>query len=257
MGKLLLGLAAGIVLTSTVFFLFISESEDSPSMAETLRSPLVDTTESRANGSPQSSTLADTEQANRVEQPAETVAANNATLDLTEDQLRNLPLEEVQAIGDSVQDGTLRSRALNEILRRQRIARWGNEPPPTHPITLPPEFGWLAENPDHLHEQLQREPVDPDWAAVTEAQIATFLSEHSEIVQKYGQPIVHCRTSGCELAFVAYGIEESAFQIMSDGKFFAVNEQPWADQFANSGATLFNAQTQGDATTILWHLIRE
>ena len=266
MGKILLGLAAGIALTSLAFLVLDGEAGKDPSRAEEiapLRSLPDGATQVVAESNPQTSARDDAEQPNQVEGSAASAAANSQTRDLTSDQLRNLTLEELQALGKAefsrvtAENYLLAMGIQGELLRRQNIEEWSKEPPPTQPIMLPSEFAWLTENPDSAHERLQREAIDPDWSFATEAQIVTFLAEHPEIRQKYGQPTVTCRTSGCELAFVAYGVNETVFQIMEGGMFHSVNDQPWADQFWNPGDNWFNAHTEGDVTTILWHLIKD
>ena len=180
---------------------------------------------------------------------------DSTRFDLSADEVRSLTMEELQALYEGGElAAPLLGRVVSEIVRRQNIERWANEPPPTQPIVLPPEFGWLSEDLDPFHEKLQRESADPDWAALTEGQIATFLAENQEITEKYGQPTINCRETGCEVAFVAYGVDESAVRIMAEGMFWSVNDQPWVDQFDNPAGYLFNVRNVGDSTTILWHL---
>lgn len=153
--------------------------------------------------------------------------------------------------------------AQQRFFRARDADRWANEPPPTHAITLPPEFDYLFEERNSSHERLQREPVDPAWSAVTEAQLNSHFSARPEITEKYGYPIINCRTTGCEVAFIAYGIENSGFadnpglEVSAMFEFQADNadifEQPWTEQFASRRVEA-GVHTEDGVTTILWYL---
>jgi hypothetical protein len=271
MAKLLLGIAVGIASTTTAFVFFASESDEIATEVRTevplASSPVRDGDEVIQTGeeiSPRDEALAEIEALREALERVESLKAQaqEAIPDLTEEQLRNLTTDELDAMIAASAGGPKYGRMLGESVRRARVEMWSNAPPPTEPITLPPEFGWLETNYDGYHELLQREPVDPNWSYTTEAQIATFLGEHPEITQKYGQPQVTCRTSGCQLAFVAYGVDETFAQITGVGlgpprMLSAVTDYPWADQFRSPTNTLFNTHTDGNVTTILWHLIKK
>jgi hypothetical protein len=264
MGKMLLGLVVGIALTTAVFVFVGSKSDEVSTGAELASPPVRDgATQTLIESSERERALNETE---ALRESLEQIAslktqAQEAVPTLSEAQLRNLTADELDEMTKATAGGPQYGRFLGEGLRRERVERWGNAPPPDQPINLPPEFSWLDDNFDPFHEQLQRESVDPDWSYVTEAQIAAFLGEHPEITQKYGQPTVTCRTSGCQLSFVAYGVDESTLEIMGlatgQSVLHSIIEYPWADQFATPTNTLFNSHTDGNVTTILWHLVRK
>lgn len=126
-----------------------------------------------------------------------------------------------QSVGtsDPPANGDSRSAVPNELANdsesgeikgsgdtRSADGRSPQPPPPEQPIPLPPEFEWLATDP--AHDLVQREPHDVNWAPAIEARFSRFLSENPELVQTYGYPrSIVCRTSMCELLFVAYGLE--------------------------------------------------
>ena len=257
MGKVFLGLVSGIVLTSAAFLVLNSESgSDSSSIADTSS-----VRPSTPQDQPQITASDVPENAGSVQVTDSSTNTDIPLPELTENYLRSLTPEELQSLVERAEDERPANQqqylaVIGEKFRRETIERWSNEPPPTQPISLPSEFSYLSlsDRPDHDHEQLQREPIDPVWSAVTEGQIATFLSEHPEITQKYGHPTVNCRTTGCELAFVSYGLEEPAFQMFFGGAFKSVSEEPWSEQFDNSWDNLFDVRKEGDVTTILWHL---
>jgi hypothetical protein len=91
---------------------------------------------------------------------------------------------------------------------------------------------------DEWHELIQREPVDPVWSAATELQIQTYLAERPEITSKYGFPTVNCRTTRCEVAFVAYGIDDEDRVASQQGLTPEFNVQ---------------VNRQNGVATILWH----
>lgn len=163
--------------------------------------------------------------------------------------------------------------AQQELRRRERVERLANQPPPDYPIALPPEFHWLAQNPNALHEITQSEDLDPTWSPIAEAQLRTFLNERPEILETYGSPTISCRTNYCEVAFVAYGLEGSLTEGASEQRFrdtFSdVYNQPWAEQLGLGGSTAsifgsggenipiaVDAHIEDGVTTFLWYLHR-
>lgn len=264
MWKLLVGLAAGSALTAAVFLLFYPQidREFVATQNETSPQSPADVADEAFDEPVLQDTDLDVRDAGRDAQESTAITgAPRPIRDLTEEQRRNLSDDELEAMIEATAGTSQYGRMLGERLRRERLEKFGNAPPPTRPITLPPEFAWLKDNPDPFHEQLQREAIDPDWSFATEAQIATFLAENPEISSKYGQPTVTCRISGCELSFVAYGVDETVLQVMGlatgQSVFWAIMDYPWAGQFVNPQNTLFNSHTDGNVTTILWHLVRD
>ena len=168
--------------------------------------------------------------------------------------------------------------AVEAFRKALAIAEWSNAPPPDRPILLPPEFDHLSQSPDIWHELIQREPIDPAWSAATELQISTYLANRPEITGRYGFPIINCRATRCEAAFLSYGLEDqsraAAQQGLTPEFLIALNfrnqnaevyEQAWAEQFGyvpnrdESDPRILNVQvnSQNDVTTILWHFTVE
>lgn len=207
--------------------------------------------------------------------PADSVApstqAQNVRLanDRPGSGLRDLTREQLEAM---VSDGK-RSVELaeEELERRQRIERWANAPPVTFPIVLAPEFGWLADDPRDFHEGLQREPIDPAWSPRVEALLQSFFARR-EITERYGPPTINCRRTGCEIAFVAYGIDNSgrvtaaAARAGTTPDFFTDEDfrrttlefvdQPWAAEEFLYRYFAPNIESVNDATTFLVFLPR-
>jgi hypothetical protein len=154
------------------------------------------------------------------------------------------------------------------------------QPPPELPIVLPPEYDYLAEPSQRLniHHTLEREPYDPDWAPAMESQIAQFLAENPEIAQTYGYPTITCRTTRCEAAFVAHGLDPnlglgdeldyledlglSDFEVrrIGIGEHFAgltseFFETPGFEQFTTfNGYPSVQIRPEDGVTTLLWHM---
>jgi hypothetical protein len=147
------------------------------------------------------------------------------------------------------------------------------EEPPLYPITLPSEFtSWLLEEPRTAHEYVQRDAFDPDWAPAAESEIYRFISEQPEITATHGSPIINCRTASCEIAFVAYGIDNSVRASSPDASTTADGYTSMDFARAMSGfwerdgvAELFGSpapfarafvKTEDGVTTILWYPVR-
>ena len=146
--------------------------------------------------------------------------------------------------------------ARDEFLRAQRVAKWAAAPPPVQPISLPPEFDYLSSDPLDPHELTQREPVDPAWAATTTMQINGYLAARPEITSKYGFPQIECRTTRCEMAFIATGVGDAKDFRELTADFF---DEDWTGQFrlgAPPGVRIINlsVRNQGDITTLLWNV---
>jgi len=243
MGKAALGFIAGVALTGMVFLLFDEASEDIP--AEPV---LIEVPDSAARiPEPIAATGLQTVPS-MGEANSESGVVSSASAD---DRLPNL--EELKQRADATRRAN--DAAQRELLRAQRLARWADEPPPSLPIVLPAEFDYLLDDPSDNHERIQREAIDPVWAATTETQIHGYLATRPKATEEYGYPTVHCRTTRCEIAFVAYGVGEAReFRSAISG----VLDEPWMDQFTSGGVSLINANihNRGDVTTILWHLTR-
>jgi hypothetical protein len=155
-------------------------------------------------------------------------------------------------------------------------AEWSGASPPDLPILLPPEFDYLSRDRDIWHEMIQRERLDPVWSATTELQIKNYLAGQSEVLKRYGYPIVTCRATRCEAAFVAYDVlkdDRMAAQPGLTPEFLIaqtfrnqnaeVYEQSWGEQFGylpdrsenDPGILNIQVNTQDNVTTILWHFV--
>ena len=160
----------------------------------------------------------------------------------------------------------------SELRRREKIDTWARERPPELPIQLPPEMSQHLQIPSviDLHERLQRQPVDPEWSIAMEANLRSYFAS-AELLGTYGTPTINCRTTACEVAFVAYGLEakaQAAQRNAANGSTLSLilesefrdatsdfREQPWASQFIPTAPT-GSFRSQNGTTTILWHLYR-
>jgi len=263
-GKALLAFAAGVALT-VLAFVFLDDADQGSSTEPSLN----ETSVSTSPFIPESAAEVEVSDG-----PADAVSPSTQAQNvrLTNDQpgsLRDLTREQLEAM---VIDGK-RSADLaeKELERRQRSERWANEPPATFPFVLPPEFGWLADDPLDYHEGLQREPIDPAWSPMVEAQLRSYFAERREITERYGNPTINCRRSGCEIAFVAYGIDNSG-RVTADAAragttpdFFTDEDfriatadfadQPWTREFLNRYFAPY-IETVNGATTFLVFLAR-
>jgi hypothetical protein len=286
MGKLLLAFAAGVILTGLVFMLF--ERPPTPEVELNFPDSAVQT--AVPDPIPQLSETP-TVAIDIVEPapPAEMVSAGSGLPDdlkrlatgTSEDireKLSGWNDEELEALEQLVQTLTQPSPEMRdaevlaafvsrERLRRSLIASRADRPSSVPPIELPPEFNYLlTEDPSRIHEQIQREPVDPLWSYQMEANLRSFYSSHPQIAGKYGFPTINCRTDWCELAFVAYGMnrsrepsEQGAPPMRLISEFLSENtelsEQPWGDQL--NSERFPSVRTEPGGTLFLWHLSRK
>jgi hypothetical protein len=293
MRKAILGFLAGIALTSLAFVLLTGEpaapvAEGTLSVSPPSRSatdpggediPGIDppTIAETASTDPSSAAISDAE---GIPADVMRVALRDWTWEDARDSLRAWTDVELENLQDRAVEMTQPSKemqdaervmnlARQELARRNLVAHWANEPPPELPIELPPQFSWMAENPNTLHEQLQREPVDSTWSLQTEDSLRRFLTSRPEITNLYGLPTVNCRTSTCQIAFVAHGMEDPGPSRAGEGvnggrpKLSAdlseairpIYDQSWANQL-NRGQEYRNFGFQPGATTILVHIRR-
>ena len=181
-----------------------------------------------------------------------------------------------RSIAERSQEMLEAERVMNmvgvELQRREQIANWANEPPPSRPINLLPEFDSLLESSGvrNKHELFQREPFDPDWSPFMEASIQDFFASNPQASSTFSLMSINCRTSACELSFVAYNTgaasraAERGTSIVLPGQIVLsdfrqatseVSEQPWAGQFEldRSHPSIL---VQDDVATIIWQLYR-
>jgi len=290
MGRAFLGFIVGIALASLAFLLLDSEptpqaqdpavavaplSQSAPNSSRDV-SP-ANETPNASEGMPatrSSSTIAEgadlPEELRRFFRGDVTRVARRELLsDWSDDELRDL-IQRAESMMEPTQQmaeaESMRNLATSELRDRELLARWAEEGPPESPIRLPPEFGYLSDPNmmDHNHELLQRDPVDPGWSRQMEAQIQEFFVSRPEITATYGYPTITCRTSACEIAFVAYGI--GGDEIDPDRgwdthlAFWGASEefyqQPWSGQLnSNVGFPEPRFQDNG-AVTFLWHIPR-
>jgi len=196
------------------------------------------------------------EELRAVEERAEAIVACSQEVQEEQDAERTMA-----AVGD-------------ELLRRERIASWDAAPPPDQPILLPPEFNRHLEhaNVRRDHENLQREPVDQAWALPMEGNLRTFITGQSEFLGKYGYPTITCRTSRCEVTFVAYGLDTAAraaelgnpdmspeIVLLSDFSYVtrSLGEEPWVTDQLLPATVGPSIRTQDGITTVIWNLWRD
>jgi hypothetical protein len=161
--------------------------------------------------------------------------------------------------------------AERELRRAEDALKRATEVPPEQPITLPPEFDWLSENRSENHEFIQREPVDPTWSITAGRQIEGHFIDRPELSQEFGYPIIHCRTTRCEVAFVSYEVHaaDAAAGARVEGldtEFFSAirfrtslsefASHPGAEQFEPIQHDDLDVHVEDGVTTILWHLFR-
>ena len=121
------------------------------------------------------------------------------------------------------------------------------------------------------HEQLQREPMDPTWSLPMEANLRDFISAQPERLGQYGSPTINCRSSACEITFVAYGIDTAARaaeqgnanmapDIALQGDFFysgmALGEEPWAAGQLQANPISPAISVDDGIATVIWRLYR-
>jgi hypothetical protein len=171
---------------------------------------------------------------------------------------------------DAVREVRLRAeiedtqRALADLraeLEELAIVRELAAEPIISPITLPPEFEWIAENTYRslFHERMQREPIDVGWAGAIGPELESFIYNQPEIVQKYGAPTVRCHTTRCEVTFLSTGVIDDpsvaradaralfeASLVEMDGRFNCGPGECWAE-----------AETQDGIVTIFWGMTKD
>jgi hypothetical protein len=243
MGKAFVGFLVGVALTTMAFALF-SEA------------PADNFEESELSAAPPSGTS--TPLTTSESFPSYAIVAQSSTESRT--IVSRSPVQETPVTLEELEKRYKEAReasdiARDEFLRAQKVAKWAAAPPPTQPINLPPEFDYLSSDPLDPHELTQREPVDAAWAATTEMRINGYLAARPEITSKYGFPQIECRTTRCELAFVATGVGDAKDFRDLTADFFA---EDWTERFrigAPPGVGIINlsVRNQGDITTLLWN----
>lgn len=197
------------------------------------------------------------------------------------DLMRGWSDEELVAMAERAQSVTRSQEVLNaqrvlellssELQRRRELAEWANSPP-EEPIYLPPEFNQLMEDSLVLrhHEELQREPVDQAWSKPTESSFQNFFDSRPEIIDTYGTPTITCRTSGCEVALLAYGVDTATIarehqlpdsapaEVVYEDFSAAISgwsDQPWTRDFSMVLPPFI--RVENGATTIYWLMKRK
>jgi hypothetical protein len=104
----------------------------------------------------------------------------------------------------------------------------------------------------HFHTEIEREPLDPLWGPVTEAQLLNFLSQKPEVMT-HGVPEVHCRSITCEIQYAGYGM--NSMETTDWIEFFesGMRDQSWAQGFTRVGVV---TGEQDGVSTALWYLRR-
>lgn len=262
MSRVIIGIVTGAFVAGLAVFLWSESQESQPRDSELSRSvPTAVQIEPAAGPTDladptDGQNLADTNVVNVVD---ESVGQYLRPRDYTMDSVRDLTLEQLLAERDaatSLQGGMLFEW---ERRRRERVEKWASVPPPSNPIFLPPELYWVADEALDSFESMQREPDDPNWSSVTETQFATFFASNPDLLATYGTPAVDCRTSGCTIAVVAYGVPE--FSASGNGETLQVDEefksaisglldQEWIEQLNTSiGVPPSQIRSENGATT--------
>src|SRR5690606_8008227 len=99
----------------------------------------------------------------------------------------------------------------------------------------------------------QNQDIDPDWSLQTERQISDYLTAKPEITSKYGVPIVHCRTTSCQMLVTSYvsgegTLGEELRRVLAEDW----ENQAWSAQFIGSVET----HEQDGVETLVFYLAR-
>lgn len=162
-----------------------------------------------------------------------------------------------------VQDAAGSARQDETERRRVEVAKWRTIQPIISPVTLPPEFAWLAEADYRTpYDLIQREPVDLDWAPMTEAQLQSYFSTRQELINEYGWPVIHCGTTRCLVAFVVYGTKSDLVSTVSMQNRFKARVEDYLISAAESGLDNSNCEcvtvhSEDGVGTLLWTLLRQ
>jgi hypothetical protein len=297
MSKVILGFVAGMAFTSLAFVMFDASSPPSLKQIGDFRNIIPPASEEgqRDPQSSQTPSIADNAQISRLSESDASDAGLPEDLtrfalrdggylgaelrellsDWTDVELRALE-DRSRSIAERSQEMLEAERVMNmvgvELQRREQIASWANEPPPNRPINLPPEFDSLLESfgVRNKHELLQRESSDPDWSPLMETSLWDFFASNPQISTAFSLTSITCRTSACELSFVAYNTDaasraaERGTSIVLPGQIVGsdfrqatsqIFEQPWAGQF-QLDTSRPSISLQGDVATIIWQLNR-
>ncbi len=100
-----------------------------------------------------------------------------------------------------------------------------------------------------LHERLENEDRDANWASVMEIQLLTYFASRPALAENFALPVVVCRQSGCEVQSIGYGPD--SFQNWQAATA-DIGEQPWAQEFVDIRATaqVLNPGVQGIVTIL-------
>jgi len=140
----------------------------------------------------------------------------------------------------------------------------GIEPPETAPIGLslpiPVNSRELATHLQRLeaagaasiHAQINGEAWDSSWARTTENQFASFYASQPELTGQYGIPVVHCRSTLCEIQIVARGATPENWLRLNGALF----DQPWADQFGDGPIGYGFATSQQGETLVITQWVK-
>jgi len=256
MGRTLFGFLIGVALTSSIFLFLLREAERTEAVA--VESARVERT---ADISREISDLGTREST----KPSDVESEGNRRAVTAEDLLASLDEQgtgaaELQRQIEELQRAYLEARFELE-------ERWAEEVLAADPVILPsplrPEFAWISENlnGNFFQQRFERESIDQTWAPTAESEILKFVSEHTEFTQKYGYPVVECRTTRCVAKFIGYGIREDV-AVASDEFRTAM-----ADFYRRLGAQFSCEQGPGEycttqmnnedgVTTIYWGIKR-
>lgn len=147
--------------------------------------------------------------------------------------------------GAEITKAKLETRGSNATTDSNSDAQDDTEQPERTPIPLPAGVeldGAVAE----MHDRLERQPEDPSWAAVVEAEIANYLAQKPGL-QDFSMPVIECRQTICEIQWISYDPNPYATWLTETEDFF---QQPW-NVFQGMGVNTFVTAPGVQATVIV------
>ena len=216
MGKVLLGLSAGIVLTAAAFLLLVEGPTD--------------VTEDRV--------VIGNVQSLEGQNPSE--ASSQVTTSFTADSegARDTPESESPRVAREELSAELPDGVAPSDFSADAIVM---------PIPISAEIQLLLETDAgarDTHVQLENEQIDSQWGPTTEARLLTFFSQDSEIIRQFGTPVVHCRSTLCEIQAVA-SERPNLRPLMID-----LFEEAWAAELTFHGIATSSQEDGSNATVI-------
>ena len=137
------------------------------------------------------------------------------------------------------------ARIGGAVERSETLAGGQNLPIPVNSRELADHLNAPTVAP--IHAEINGEAWDSGWASTTENQFASFYASQPELIVEYGNPVVHCRSTMCEIQVVAYGATPGNWLRLNRALF----DQPWAYQFGEGPVGHgYAVSMQGEALVI-------